>query len=103
MNSGTITINGVDYPCRLGMGALLYYKEATGKEISEFTGQPTESVTFLWCCVKCACKREKMDFDYTLEDFACWLDLDEVQAWATEFMQSQETSSDTKKKTARKK
>ena len=49
------------------MGAMLRFKEQTGKEITELDAASfNDQVTFLWCCVKSACARDKVPFDMTL-------------------------------------
>ena len=47
----TISIDGKEYPCRPTMGAMLRFKEQTGKDISEISGgvasSPHVSATML--------------------------------------------------------
>lgn len=38
--------------------------------------------TFCLCCVKSACNREKITFDYSLEDFADNVDQEDILSWA---------------------
>lgn len=76
-----INVDGVEYPCRHSMGALLRYKQETGKE---FDGQDTESlITYIWCCVMSACHYDKIEFSLSREDFADALDPQEFAAWCT--------------------
>ena len=66
-----IKINGEAYPCRPTMGAMLRFKEQTGKEITELdTNSFTDLCTYLWCCIKSACAREQKQFDLSLIEFA---------------------------------
>lgn len=77
-----ITINGKAYPCRQTMGAMLRFKEQTGKEITEMDASSfNEQVIFLWCCIKSACAREKIPFDLTLMEFADSVEPEDMQAW----------------------
>ena len=78
-----ITINGVAYPCRPTMGAMLRFKEQTGKEITQLDGNSfTDLCTYLWCCIVSACKREGKAFDLSLMDFADCIDPDDMQGWS---------------------
>lgn len=78
-----IKINGEAYPCRPTMGAMLRFKEQTGKEITDLdTTSFTELCTYLWCCIKSACAREQKQFDLSLLDFADSIDPDDMNAWA---------------------
>lgn len=79
-----IKINGEAYPCRPTMGAMLRFKEQTGKEITDLdTTSFTELCTYLWCCIKSACAREQKQFDLSLLDFADSIDPDDMNAWAS--------------------
>lgn len=78
-----IKINGEAYPCRPTMGAMLRFKEQTGKEITELdTNSFTDLCTYLWCCIKSACAREQKQFDLSLIEFADSIDPDDMNAWA---------------------
>ena len=78
-----IIINGKEYPCRPTMGAMLRFKEQTGKEITELdTNSFTDLCTYLWCCIKSACAREQKQFDLSLIEFADSIDPDDMNAWA---------------------
>jgi len=80
-----IKINGEAYPCRPTMGAMLRFKEQTGKEITDLdTNSFTELCTYLWCCIKSACARERKQFDLSLLDFADSVDPDDMNAWAAD-------------------
>ncbi len=77
-----ITINGEAYPCYQTMGAMLRFKQETGKEITEINAESfTDLVTYIWCCVVSACKREGKAFDMPLMDFADAVTPDEMGAW----------------------
>ena len=78
-----ILINGEAYPCRPTMGAMLRFKEQTGKEITEMDGNSfTELCTYLWCCIVSACKRDGKPFDLSLMEFADSIDPDDMAAWS---------------------
>ena len=77
-----ITINGTAYPCSPTMGAMLRFKQETGREITEIDlTSITDLCTYLWCCVMSAAKREGKPFDLSLMDFADGINADDMAAW----------------------
>ena len=76
-----ITVNGVAYPCRQTMGAMLRFKRETGKEVTEIRGDISDYCTYLWCCVCSASKHDGLDFDLSLMDFADSISPEDIQAW----------------------
>lgn len=79
-NKIIVEIDGKEYPCYITMGAYIILEQETGKNASECVSL-SDQITFLWACCKCACNREKIKFDYTLQDFADNLTPDEMAAW----------------------
>lgn len=80
-----VTINGVDYPCRPTMGAMLRFKKETGKEVTEMTDKSfTDLCTYLYCCVVSACSADKVDFNMSLMEFADALNPEDMNAWAAQ-------------------
>lgn len=77
-----ITINGKSYPCRPTMGAMLRFKSETGHEVTEMDGGFTEACTYLWCCLVSACRRDHIDFDMSLMDFADAISPEDMGAWS---------------------
>lgn len=79
----TITIDGKQYPCAHTMGAMIRFKEETGREV---TGIQPDAVSdlavYLWCCVVSACRREGVEFKYQLMDFADRIALEDLSRWA---------------------
>lgn len=66
-----IQIKGIEYPCRVTMGAMLRYKRESGEDISKLKDDNMEAlVLFLWCCVKSACNADGVDFLYNVDEFA---------------------------------
>lgn len=64
-------VNGIEYPCRVTMGAFLRFKGCMGKDVSKMDPSDlSELVTFMWCCVASACAADKRDFPLTLMEFA---------------------------------
>lgn len=77
-----ININGIAYPCSPTMGAMLRFKQETGREITEI--DPTsfsDLCTYLWCCVASGAKREGKAFEMSLMEFADSLTPDEMSEW----------------------
>lgn len=92
----TVTVNGKQYPCKIRMGAMLRFKRATGRDISEMSATDTSDlITFLWCCVASACNAEKVEFGLSLEDFADGLDYDSLTGF---YESSADDDSDAQKK-----
>lgn len=91
-----IIVNGVAYPCKPTMGAMLRFKKETGKEVTELTGDNfSDLCVYLYCCVVSACAAEKIGFELSLMEFADALSPEDMQAW-TERLQSD--AGDSKKK-----
>lgn len=88
MKSLEITINGTAYPCSPSMGAMLRFKQETGKEITEIDPKSfTELCTYLWCCTASGAKREGKQFDMTLMDFADSLTPEDMAGWNKAIME----------------
>ncbi len=77
-----ITVNGTAYPCSPTMGAMLRFKQETGKEITEIDpGSFSDLCAYLWCCVVSAAKREGRPFDMSLMDFADSINPEDMVEW----------------------
>ena len=79
-----ITIDGVTYPCAPSMGAMLRFRQETGRQVSEM--DPTsfsDLCVFLWCCVASASAREGVPFAMGLMDFADRISPEDMQGWQT--------------------
>lgn len=69
-------------PCAPSMGAMLRFRQETGKEVTEIDGRSlTELCTYLWCCVASACRREGVDFDMDLMEFADRVTPEGMSGW----------------------
>ena len=80
-----VTINGVTYPCRPTMGAMLRFKKETGKEITEITDKSfTDLCTYLYCCVASASAADDVNFSMSLMEFADALNPEDMQAWTAQ-------------------
>lgn len=77
-----INVNGQAYPCSPTMGAMLRFKQETGREITEIDANSfTDLCTYLWCCVVSASKREGKEFNLSLIDFADAITPEDMTAW----------------------
>lgn len=74
-----VTIDGKEYPIKMTMGAMLRFKQETGKEVSEIGDSLTDNATLIWCCIKSACAHDKVKFDISLMDFADSIEVSDVQ------------------------
>jgi hypothetical protein len=110
MKKITISINGKDYPCYMTMGAIVYFKRLSGKDISKLIeGDLEDNLMMIYCVLKAASKAEGVPFDTdfpTYEDFIVAITPDEMAGMRT-LVEAQLTSQaadvdDSKKKRAKK-
>lgn len=65
------------------MGAMLRFKQETGKEVTEIDeGSFTDLCTYLWCCIVSACKHDGKEFKLSLMDFADSMSPEDMTEWA---------------------
>lgn len=69
-----ISLNGEKYPYRETMGAMLAFKEETGRDTPADTA---DSVRYMYHVVKSNCRREGREFKLSFQDFADSLDGEE--------------------------
>lgn len=77
----TITIDGVEYPCRQTMAALVDFKEDTGREAYEVEGL-SDVAKLLYHQIRCSCEYEGKPFEMSFRDFALRMSAEDVQRWA---------------------
>lgn len=81
------------------MGAMLRFKEETGKEVNEIDGRSvSELCIYLYCCVASACNREGKPFGLSLIDFADRVSPDEMAAWEESIKREAEPEGEEEKK-----
>lgn len=86
-----ITINGEAYPCYETGGAMLRFKDLTGKEVTEIEANSvSDLIKFLWCCTVSACAREKKQFPLGLMEFADCIDQSHLLEWQKAVNKAQE-------------
>lgn len=76
-----IVIDNKAYPCRQTMGAMLRFKAETGKEVTEISNSLSDMCTYLFCCVVSACKKDGVDFNMNLMEFADSITPDDLTKW----------------------
>ena len=75
------------------MGALVRFKEVTGKDASRIdSGDITEVATLLWCCVVSACKRAGIDFEMSFIEFADRLTPQDMEHFVTAMNDEKKTT-----------
>lgn len=80
-----ISINDVKYPCLMTIGAMVRFKDMTGKDVQEMdTTSILELAQFIYCCVVSACRRAHQDFDMDFETFIDCIDMGQVQEFYKE-------------------
>lgn len=79
-----IKINGKEYPCRVTMGAMLRFKQETGKDVAKMSQEDVaDLIVLLWCCVMSASKADGVKFGMSLMDFADQLTPDILTDFST--------------------
>lgn len=94
MSETIIVINGESYPCYTTAGAMLRFKKLTGREVVDMHEDFEDNLTYLYCCVASASKREGRPFTYTLDDFADNIDVSDFTAWAKSLAENAAPASD---------
>lgn len=83
MKKLAININGKAYPCSPTMGAMLRFKQETGREVTEIDPSSLSDLcTYLWCCVASASQREGGDFGMSLMEFADSITPEAMAEWS---------------------
>lgn len=94
-----VLINGVAYPCRPTMGAMLRFKKETGKEITEISSTGfSDLCTYLYCCVASASAADGVPFDMDLLTFADALSPEQMNDWAASLQAEAEAPAKAEKK-----
>lgn len=77
-----VIIDGTAYPCAGNMGAMLRFKEITGRDINTLDASSVSDVcTYLWCCVASQSRKEGVKFDMSLMDFADSISPEDMAKW----------------------
>ena len=70
-----------EYPSRVTMGAMIDFKRETGKDVNEIGADVEQLTMFMYCCVRSACRADKIDFALTFEQFADGINLEDFTAF----------------------
>lgn len=98
MKKTKIKVGDKEYPCRVTMGAMVRFKNESGKDVSKLEkANISELVLFVYCCVKSACNADKVAFDYDFESFADLMEPDAANSFY-EDMGGEEKKRPTKRK-----
>lgn len=93
-----VTINGEKYPCRPTMGAILRFKQETGKEVSEIAGL-SDWITYLYCCISSAVKNDTgKEFFLSLMDFADSVPQELIGEWVDTLQENAGETAEVEKK-----
>lgn len=76
-----VIIYAKDYPSRVTMGAMIDFKRETGKDVTEIGTDIEQLTMFMYCCVRSACRADKVDFTLTFEEFADGINLEDFTAF----------------------
>lgn len=66
---------------RVTMGAMIDFKHETGKDVNEIGADIEQLTMFMYCCVRSACRADKVDFQLTFEQFADGINLDDFTSF----------------------
>ena len=98
MKKTKIKVGDKEFPCRVTMGAIVRFKNESGKDVSKLEKTNiSELVLFVYCCVKSACNADKVEFDYDFESFADLMEPDAANSFY-EDMGGEEKKRPTKRK-----
>ena len=82
MKKTKIKVGDKEFPCRVTMGAMVRFKNESGKDVSKLEkANISELVLFVYCCVKSACNADKVAFDYDFESFADLMEPDAANSF----------------------
>lgn len=85
-----VEVEGIKYPAHSSLGAILLFKKETGKEVNEINCL-TDSIIWLWCCVKSASAKTDNPLKMNCQEFADSCDMETLNLW-TESQQSENVS-----------
>ena len=81
MTNIEVVMNGVSYPCRPTMGAMVRFNEIAGKDITQIKNDFTDMCKYLYCCVVSASAADGIPFDLDFMTFADALNPDDLSNW----------------------
>lgn len=76
------SVCGKELPCRMTMGAMLQFKRATGRDVSQMDTSDVEDLLMLmWCCISSACRADGVEFGMDFEAFCDQLTPADLTRW----------------------
>jgi hypothetical protein len=75
-----VIIDGKEYPIKMTMGALLRFKQDTGKEITDKNLTLSDNINLVYCSLVSACAHDKVGFDMSLMEFADCISMNDVNS-----------------------
>lgn len=91
-----VEIDGVSYRANGSLGAMLLFKEQTGKEVNEINGL-SDTIVWLWCCVKSGSAKSSNPLTLSCQEFADACTMDVLDEWT----KAQATDRESKKKSSK--
>lgn len=76
-----VIINGVAYPCRPTMGAMIRFREIANKDITQLENNFTDMCKYLYCCVASASAADGISFCLDFMAFADAICPDDLNNW----------------------
>lgn len=77
-----IRLGAKEYPCRVTMGAMVRFKQESGRDVSGMSSEDvSDSVLFVYCCIKSACSADGVEFGMDFLDFADHLEPDALNGF----------------------
>lgn len=78
-----IRINGIEYPSRMTMGAMMEFRRLTGKEVTEMQGSDLSlALTLLYCCVLSASRADGITLPFASAiEMADFMEADDFASW----------------------
>lgn len=77
-----LSIGGKEYPCRVTMGAMVRFKNESGKDVSKLDQSDIgDLILFIYCCVQSACHADNVAFEMDFATFADSLAPDSVNVF----------------------
>lgn len=99
MKKNIITINGVQYPCRLTLGVIKAFKEQTGKELADIGTDMVALGTLIHIAADKSCQKEKKPFPWqSVDELLDDIDLNDMPTLVEElFGKESDTEPEAKK------
>ena len=82
MKKTKIKVGDKEFPCRVTMGAMVRFKNESGKDGSKLEKTKiSEPEQVVYCSVNSACNADKVEFDYDFQSFADLMEPDAANSF----------------------